>query len=309
MTKMNRLVFAAVAAVLAGTLFAVPVASITPEPQSKDPNSWWQKRLAENQKPSAPWFDAEVSTYESWPSDGTDKVLTGVGTWRGTGGAKLSSGEGSSRLNVDTASETPLGFDAAVTKSIAADKPSITTTVRFSASDEALPIDPQDKALVTVAAVNGVPRYFGLAADPVGGTNTLYALDGATPHENADVVLGFSFKEENGETYVRYSIDGVVLTLDGSAWLRTIIPAENASVASVCYAGMGDVVALAGEVDSDGPAATKTLTIPELDHVVVESVKVAGADVEPDGRANFFHAFSGVPFLREHLHEPLHAPP
>ena len=50
MAKMNRLVFAAVAAVLAGTLFAVPVASITPEPQSKDPNSWWQKRFAEKQE-------------------------------------------------------------------------------------------------------------------------------------------------------------------------------------------------------------------------------------------------------------------
>ena len=219
---------------------------------------------------AAPWFDAGVSTYESWPSDGMDKVLTGVGTWSGTGGAKLSSGEGSSRLNVDTTGEAPLGFDAAVMKSIAADKPSITTTVRFS-----------------VAAVNGVPRYFGLAADPVGGTNTLYALDGATPDETTDVVLGFSFKEENGETYVRYSIDGVVLKLEGSEWLRTIIPAERASVASVSYVGMGDVVALSGEVGSDEPTATKTLTIPALDHVVVESVKVAGANVEPDGEGNY----------------------
>ena len=228
---------------------------------------------------AAPWFDAEVSTYESWPSDGTDKVLTGVGTWRGTESAQLAGGEGGSRLKVETDGSAPLGFDAAVMKSIAADKPSITTTVRFSASDEALSVDPLAKALVTVAAVNGVPRYIGLAADPAGGTNTLYALDGATPDENADVVLGFSFKEENGETYVRYSIDGVVLTLDGSAWLRTIIPAENASVASVSYVGMGDVVALSGEVGSDEPAATRTLSIPALDHVVVESVKVAGADV------------------------------
>ena len=236
---------------------------------------------------AAPWFDAEVSTYESWPSDGTDKVLTGVGTWRGTESAQLAGGEGGSRLKVETDGSAPLGFDAAVMKSIAADKPSITTTVRFSASDEALSVDPLAKALVTVAAVNGVLRYIGLAADPAGGTNTLYALDGATPDENADVVLGFSFKEENGETYVRYSIDGVVLTLDGSAWLRTIIPAENASVASVSYVGMGDVVALSGEVGSDEPAATRTLTIPALDHVVVESVKVAGADVEPDGEGNY----------------------
>ena len=122
---------------------------------------------------AAPWFDAGVSTYESWPSDGMDKVLTGVGTWRGTESAQLAGGEGGSRLKVETDGSAPLGFDAAVMKSIAADKPSITTTVRFSASDEALSVDPLAKALVTVAAVNGVPRYIGLAADPAGGTNSL----------------------------------------------------------------------------------------------------------------------------------------
>ena len=148
---------------------------------------------------AAPWFNADVSEYDSWPSDGSDKVLTGVGTWSGTGGAKLSPGADGSRLVIDTPTEAPLGFGAAVTKSIASG-PSIKTTVRFSASDEALPIDTRNKALITVSSVDGVPRYFGLGADLEGGTNTLYALDGATPDENADVELRFEFKEENGAT-------------------------------------------------------------------------------------------------------------
>ena len=49
---------------------------------------------------------------------------------------------------------------------------------------------------------------------------------------------------------MRYSVDETVLTLDSAEWIRTFIPAESASVVSVCYAGVGDVVALAGEVGS-----------------------------------------------------------
>ena len=50
MFKMRKLFFAAVAVTFAGALFGVPVSSITPEPQSSDPNNWWQKRFAEKQE-------------------------------------------------------------------------------------------------------------------------------------------------------------------------------------------------------------------------------------------------------------------
>ena len=63
---------------------------------------------------AAPWFDAGVSEYESWPDDGSDKVMTGVGTWSGTGGADLASGADGSRLNIDTSYDSPLVFGAAV---------------------------------------------------------------------------------------------------------------------------------------------------------------------------------------------------
>lgn len=237
---------------------------------------------------AAPWFDAGVSAYESWPDDGTDKVLVGVGTWSGTDSARLVvGGDGGVRLKVEAGGPAPLGFDAAVTKQIAADRPSVSTTVRFSGSDDAPLLDPADKAMVTVSAVDGVARYFGLGFDPAGGTNVLHALEGPEPDENADVLLGFAFKVEGGATYIKYTIDGIPLTLAGSEWILTSLDSGGESVSSVCYAGIGDVVSLAGDVGSDEPSATRTLTIPALEHVVVESVKVAGADIASDGRGNY----------------------
>ena len=47
---MNRLVFAALAAVVSGALMADPVRSLTPVPQSNDPNHWWVKRFNEKQE-------------------------------------------------------------------------------------------------------------------------------------------------------------------------------------------------------------------------------------------------------------------
>lgn len=47
---MKKLVFAAFAALVSGLAFADPVRSLNAEPQSKDPNNWWQKRFAEKQE-------------------------------------------------------------------------------------------------------------------------------------------------------------------------------------------------------------------------------------------------------------------
>ena len=47
---MKKMMFAAFAAVLAGALLADPVRSLNAEPQSNDPNHWWQKRFAEKQE-------------------------------------------------------------------------------------------------------------------------------------------------------------------------------------------------------------------------------------------------------------------
>ena len=235
---------------------------------------------------AATWFDAGVSGYEDWPSDGSDLAVQGAGTWSGTASASLFAGADGSRIGVDAAADSPLGFTAAVAKSIAGDRPSITTTIRFSASDEPSPVFPEAKALVTAMTVDGTLRYFGLGADVEGGTNTLYALDGATPVEDADVELGVSFKEENGATYVRYSIDGTFLTLDSAEWIRTFIPAENSSVSSVFYVGAGDIASLAGTVETE-QAETVVLTVPAIDHVTVRKVTVAGLEVTPNADGTY----------------------
>lgn len=47
---MKRLVFAALAVVVSGALMADPVRSLTPVPQSNDPNHWWVKRFNEKQE-------------------------------------------------------------------------------------------------------------------------------------------------------------------------------------------------------------------------------------------------------------------
>ena len=83
---------------------------------------------------AATWFDAGVSGYEDWPSDGSDLVVQGAGTWSGTASASLSAGAGGSRLSVDAEAEAPLGFAAAVSKSIAGDRPRNSMTSRTMAA-------------------------------------------------------------------------------------------------------------------------------------------------------------------------------
>ena len=47
---MKKFVFAAYAALVSGLVFAAPVRSLNAEPQSNDPNNWWQKRFVEKQE-------------------------------------------------------------------------------------------------------------------------------------------------------------------------------------------------------------------------------------------------------------------
>ena len=38
---------------------------------------------------AADWFDAGISGYTQWPSDGSDFTVAGAGTWSGTANATL----------------------------------------------------------------------------------------------------------------------------------------------------------------------------------------------------------------------------
>ena len=51
---------------------------------------------------AAEWFDAGISGYTQWPSDGSDFPVVGEGTWHGTTNATLVRKDGQSRLSVFT---------------------------------------------------------------------------------------------------------------------------------------------------------------------------------------------------------------
>ena len=51
---------------------------------------------------AADWFDAGISGYTQWPSDGSDFTVAGAGTWSGTANATLVRTNGLSRLSVLT---------------------------------------------------------------------------------------------------------------------------------------------------------------------------------------------------------------
>ena len=46
------------------------------------------------------WFDTGISGYTEWPSDGSDFLVPGAGTWTGTSNATLVRTNGLSRLSV-----------------------------------------------------------------------------------------------------------------------------------------------------------------------------------------------------------------
>ena len=69
---------------------------------------------------AADWFDAGISDYAQWPSDGSDFLVPGAGTWTGTANATLVRTNGLSRLNLFTeGTDDALIFGPEVAKDIA----------------------------------------------------------------------------------------------------------------------------------------------------------------------------------------------
>ena len=69
---------------------------------------------------AADWFDAGISDYAQWPSDGSDFLVPGAGTWTGTANAALVRTNGLSRLNVMSSGVgDALAFEPEVAKEMA----------------------------------------------------------------------------------------------------------------------------------------------------------------------------------------------
>ena len=111
---------------------------------------------------AADWFDAGVSGYTQWPSDGSDFLIPGAGTWTGTANAKLVSSNGLSRLNVMThAPGDALAFSPEVAKDMA-DNLLFRVTATFCLFCELPNADPSFKtALTALEKKNGQARTAG----------------------------------------------------------------------------------------------------------------------------------------------------
>ncbi len=229
------------------------------------------------------WFDAGISGLSSWPVDGSDKIVEGQGTWMGTTNATLVN----SLLKVDTETAgASLAFDPAVHKTPDSAQLTFSTVVTFSVADDFPEIEDGARCGVSVFIdENDVTNYCGIVKNPTGEGDVWVALTGAVPKCDEEVELVISIKKDQGRSYARYSVDGAVLAAGSETWLEIRDTSEMAG--RVAYTGVGDVASLSATADTDVPVVFKTLTLPELAHVTVTSVKVAGVEVEPDGEGRY----------------------
>ncbi|MBQ3809919.1 MAG: hypothetical protein II839_03785, partial [Kiritimatiellae bacterium] len=132
---------------------------------------------------AASWFDAGISDYESWPSDGSDLTVTGQGTWSGTEYATLDAE--AHALSVAVPDDGRLVFEAATAADAAERLVAVEATMTFPdvRAPERLPDPTGVKFGLAPATAGGAAAFYGLALDPDAdpATNRWVALSGATP--------------------------------------------------------------------------------------------------------------------------------
>ena len=228
------------------------------------------------------WFEAGVAGYEKWPTDGDEMHVPAAGVWRGTGDTVLSGDTGARRLVLDTSLVNALCFDLDDQRSIVADAPpSMSFKAMLSLADELPPFSSDAKGgIVPLRGMDG-DAYWGLVGDS--GTNVWSKLDGAVPVEDEDVAFTVDYRIANGETQVRYSVDGVTLGLGGDVWLPVFC--ATPSVERVSFVGKGEVALLSGELDGDIPAVA--LSVPDIAGMSLVDVTHAGTSVTPGEDGNY----------------------
>ena len=229
---------------------------------------------------AATWFDAGIPEYDSWPTDGENKIVS-TGTWTNT----LDTAYANQRISTWKSLEESLDFKLApqLQKDMSTETADVVVTIRFPTA-YLVPDPMQDSKgaiCVLVSDDETVTNYLGLVKDPVGGTNTWAVLAGAVPDETKDCVLKMSTRVESGAVQVRYEIDDVALTLNGSEWNGIV--ASDATVTGVSFAGQGEVVNLSGLTQDF--VGDVELTIPAIANVSIVSVKIGDEEITPtDGK-------------------------
>ena len=227
---------------------------------------------------AADWFDTGISGYTQWPSDGSDFLVPGAGTWTGTANAKLVSTNGLSRLNVMTPGPgDALAFESEVARDMA-DNLLFRVTATFCLFCELPNADPSFKtALTALEKKNGQAVYCGFVADGDSGTNCWAELSGATPRDGEEVEIEVSMRTTAGGSLVRYVVDGTPLARNGSEWLPIVVADGSDSISEVGYVGRGELAALSAE--ADGTATPTALTIPAITGMELVSVMVGETEV------------------------------
>ena len=227
---------------------------------------------------AADWFDAGISGYTQWPSDGSDFLVPGAGTWTGTANAKLVRTNGLSRLNLFTeGADDALIFGPEVAKDMA-DNLLFRVTATFCLFCELPDADPSFKtALTALEKENGQVVYCGFVADGNSGTNCWAELSGATPQDGEEVEVEVFMRTTVNGSEVRYVVDGTPLARNGSEWMPIVVADGSNSISEVGYVGRGELAALSAE--ADGTATPTALTIPAITGMELVSVMVGETEV------------------------------
>ena len=223
---------------------------------------------------ATPWFDADIAGLADWPTDGSDKTVTGVGVWSNTEAATLD--VEAHVLDVFAEAESELQFTPLSPREFTNGMVSVCSTLTFVPGESVPSVEPDMKAaLVIVEPEGGTGCFYAVAKDPDGVTNVWVALD--VPAEGVAVAIEVSLKSADERQYVRYVVDGAALTSNGESWLEIVV--ESAEVERASLRGRTRLVALSGEAET--VATMATFTIPALTNLSVVSVTAAGAAVTP----------------------------
>lgn len=223
---------------------------------------------------TAPWFDAEIAGYTTWPTNPP------AGEWSGTEGATLDAAN--QALAIDAPEGTTVAFAPAVSKDAADGQVAFSVTTTLAAVQPLAslrPIEADKKGALAAATDGTATNFYGWAKDPAGTTNTWLALSGATPAVGTPLAVRVLAKAEEGALSVQYEVGGTALSAGGESWL-SVVAADTTLGHAGMRGGNFAVSSLSGATEAY-PPETATLTVGALPaNVTLVSVTADGVPVE-----------------------------
>lgn len=201
------------------------------------------------------WFDPCVADYENWPQD-IGNVLGGK--WKMRDGSDIMdytwvSEKGVLEVDADYGNEvcfdanTEKRFDRGLKATTLKSEVEMTPNLTFP------PVDPEAKSgMFMLGTEAGETNIYVIANGGV--SNEWKRLDGVVAKRGIFPVEITMFKNDAGETFANYTIDGVMGTVDGNANVRIV--ATNA-VQGVAVSGSGKVKKITVTADTVKPVVLR----------------------------------------------------